>query len=94
MQAQDLLPDDRNAAQFGGVTVRKGTVGAFLLNARVWCDAEAAPAARELAARDMREALPALRALGLFEVLEVRDPALRRWLDAAGAASAGGEVTA
>ena len=85
MQAQDLLPDDRNAAQFEGVTVRKGTVGAFLLNARVWGDADAAPAAREVAARDMREALPALRALGLFEVLEVRDPALRRWLDAAGA---------
>ena len=45
MQAQDLLPDDRNVAQFEGVTVRKGTVGAFLVNARVWCDAQAAPAA-------------------------------------------------
>lgn len=92
MQAQDLLPDDRNGAQFEGVTVRKGTVGAFLVNARVWCDAQAAPAARDGAARDMREALPALRALGLFEVLEVRDPALRRWLDTAQAASAGDGV--
>ncbi|RUL73657.1 hypothetical protein [Dyella choica] len=25
--------------------------------------------------------LPALRALGLFELFEVRDPALRAWLD-------------
>lgn len=92
MQAQDLLPDDRNVAQFEGVTVRKGTVGAFLVNARVWCDAQAAPAARDVAACDMRDALPALRALGLFEVLEVRDPALRRWLDTAQAASAGDGV--
>ena len=92
MQAQDLLPDDRNVAQFEGVTVRKGTVGAFLVNARVWCDAQAAPDARDVAARDMRDALPALRALGLFEVLEVRDLALRRWLDTAQAASAGDGV--
>ncbi|MFY3135461.1 hypothetical protein ACOTFF_05020 [Achromobacter xylosoxidans] len=82
MKAQDVLPDDRDSADFHGVTVRKGTVGAFLANARLWCDAAATPQARERAAADLREALPALRALGLFEVLEVRDPALRRWLEA------------
>lgn len=83
MKAQDVLPDDRDSADFQGVTVRKGTVGAFLANSRLWCDANAAPQARECAGADLREALPALRALGLFEVLEVRDPALRRWLEAA-----------
>ena len=31
------------------------------------------------------DALPALRALGLFDVLEPRDPALRAWLSARGA---------
>lgn len=81
MKAQDLLPDGQDSARFQGVTVRKGTVGAFLENARLWLDADAAPAVRESAARDLREALPALRALGLFEVLQVRDPALRQWLD-------------
>ncbi|ALX84549.1 hypothetical protein A7P25_01820 [Achromobacter xylosoxidans] len=83
MKAQDVLPDDRDSADFQGVTVRKGTVGAFLANARLWCDAGATPRARELAGADLREALPALRALGLFEVLEVRDAALRQWLEAA-----------
>lgn len=82
MKAQDVLPDDQNVGSFQGVAVRKGTVGAFLANARVWSDAGAAPQARGEAARDMQEALPALRALGLFDVLQVRDPALRQWLDA------------
>lgn len=83
MKAQDVLPDDRDSAEFQGVTVRKGTVGAFLANARLWCDAATAPPARERAAADLREALPALRVLGLFEVLQVRDPALRQWLETA-----------
>lgn len=83
MKAQDVLPDDQNVGSFQGVAVRKGTVGAFLANARVWTDPAATPQAREDAQRDMRDALPALRALGLFDVLQVRDPVLRQWLDAA-----------
>ena len=82
MKAQDVLPDDQNVGSFQGVAVRKGTVGAFLANARVWSDANATPQAREDAARDLQDALPALRALGLFDVLQVRDPSLRQWLDA------------
>ncbi|CAB3727699.1 hypothetical protein LMG3458_04549 [Achromobacter deleyi] len=83
MKAQDVLADDQNEGSFQGVTVRKGTVGAFLANARVWNDPAATPQARDDAERDMREAMPALRALGLFDVLQVRDAALRQWLDAA-----------
>lgn len=78
MRAEDLLPDDLNQGQFNGTTVRKGTVGAFLLNARVLADAGASDEQRRQAEQDIIEALPALKALGLFEILQVRDEQLRR----------------
>ncbi|HEF5869872.1 TPA: hypothetical protein SAY52_000429 [Burkholderia cenocepacia] len=82
MRAEQMLPDQADRVDVGGTTIRKGTVGAFLVNARVLTDPNAAPAERARAEADAIEALPALRALGLFDVLEVRDPALRAWLDA------------
>ena len=82
MKAKDVLPDGKDQGSFNGVAVRKGTVGAFLANARVCCDPGAPDQAAAAARRDIEEALPALRALGLFEVLQVRDPALRAWIEA------------
>ncbi|AOI95370.1 hypothetical protein [Burkholderia sp. LA-2-3-30-S1-D2] len=82
MRAEQMLPDHANRIEADGTTIRKGTVGAFLVNARVLTDPNAAPAERARAEVDTTDALPALRALGLFDVLEVRDPALRAWLDA------------
>lgn len=82
MRAEDLLPDHLNQTDIDGVAVRKGTVGAFLANARVLRDATASDAARADAQRDIADALPALRALGLFDVLEIRDAALRAFVDA------------
>jgi hypothetical protein len=80
MQAKDILPAGMNHSEFNGVPVRKGTVGAFLANARVCTDAKASPEAVADARRDIQDALPALRALGLFDVLELRDPGLRAWI--------------
>ncbi|AJY09448.1 hypothetical protein K6W16_07825 [Burkholderia dolosa] len=82
MRADQLLPDDADRIDAGGTTIRKGTVGAFLVNARVLTDPGATPAERARAEADVIDALPALRAIGLFDVLEVRDAALRAWLDA------------
>jgi hypothetical protein len=82
MRAEQLLPDGQDRAEINGVGVRKGTVGAFLFNARVLGTPDAPPEARAEARADILAALPALRALGLFEVLEVRDPALRAWIGA------------
>lgn len=81
MRAEQLLPDHLDRIDLDGTTVRKGTVAAFLANARVWTDPHADAAARAGAAADIAAALPALRATGLFEVLAVRDAALREWLD-------------
>ena len=78
MRAEDLLPDHLDHTRIDGVLVRKGSVGAFLANARVWSDGDAD--ARAQAERHIAEALPALRALGLFEVLEIRDARLRAWV--------------
>ncbi|MFM0738767.1 hypothetical protein PQQ51_16115 [Paraburkholderia xenovorans] len=81
MRAEQILPDHVDQTDFNGVTIRKGTVAAFLANARIWIDAASNEAAREEAAADIVEALPALRAIGLFDVLDIRDARLRTWVD-------------
>jgi hypothetical protein len=82
MRADQILPDDVNHGQFGGLAIRKGTVAAFLANARAWTHAGADAAARAHAAREIERDLPALRALGLFDVLEIRDERLRAFVGA------------
>ncbi|QWP76890.1 hypothetical protein J5226_00290 [Lysobacter sp. K5869] len=82
MRAQDILPELQNEVRVGGLVARKGSVAAFLANARVLADPAAPAEARAQAERDTRELLPALRALGLFEVMDVRDPRVRAWVDA------------
>ena len=80
MRADQILPDDINHGQFNGVTIRKGTVAAFLANARTWADARASADERAQAQAQIVEDLPALRALGLFDQLEIRDECLRAFL--------------
>ncbi|MBY4897189.1 hypothetical protein [Cupriavidus sp. AU9028] len=77
MRAEDVLPNDQDHVELDGITIRKGSVGAFLANARIWCNESAGAAERQAAERDILAALPALRALGLFDVLAVRDERLR-----------------
>jgi len=73
MRAEDLLPEQINTGEFNGVTVRKGTVGAFLINTRIFLDPHSSIDARQQAETDMVDALPALFALGIFDVFEMRD---------------------
>jgi hypothetical protein len=82
MRAKQVLPDHVDQADFNGMTTRKGTVAAFLANARVWTDRGDSEEARARAETDIVDALPALRAIGLFDVLEIRDVSLRAWVDA------------
>ena len=77
MRAEDALPDYLNAAM-DGMIIRKGTIAAFLANAKVIAD-EGADAAAE---RDIVDALPSLRAVGLFGVMEVRDTRVRALVEA------------
>ena len=77
MQAQDVLPDGQDFVVRNGLTLRKGSVGAFLVNAQLLQDPNATLEARQAAERDLIALLPALEALGLFDVFELRSPALR-----------------
>jgi hypothetical protein len=81
MRAEDLLPNHIDSGDFNGTVVRKGTVGAFLANARTFLDPSAAPGRRQEAEQHMAEALAALDALGLFEVCALRDPALLAFVE-------------
>jgi hypothetical protein len=81
MRAADILPDHLNEATLNGITVRKGTVGAFLANARVWIDPLTTANERAAAENDIVDAVPALRALGVFDVLEIGDAGLRALVD-------------
>ncbi|WP_313425029.1 hypothetical protein [Stenotrophomonas rhizophila] len=81
MRPEDLLPDDRNHVQRAGITVRKGSVGAFLANATILLDADQDAAARNAAERDLLALLPGLHALGLFDVLVPKDAALRQLVE-------------
>jgi antirestriction protein ArdC len=82
MRADQILPDDVDHGEFQGVPIRKGTVAAFLANARAWTQAGADTDARAQAAREIERDLPALRALGLFDILEIRDEELRAFVNA------------
>lgn len=82
MRAEQVLPDSADRIEIRGATIRKGTVGAFLANARLWTDPQTSEQARAEAEADMLDALPALRAIGLFDVLDIRNVALRDWVDA------------
>jgi hypothetical protein len=82
MRAEELLPDDVNQRDFSGVVVRKGAVAAFLANARILSDLTSSVAAREIAEQDIVDGVPALRALGLFDVMQIRDETLRAFVEA------------
>jgi hypothetical protein len=81
MRADEILADKVNETEVNGVVVRKGSVGAFLINARTLSDPAASDEARSIAERDIIEALPALRALGLFDILQIRDERLRAFVE-------------
>ncbi|MCR6477133.1 hypothetical protein NU688_13305 [Variovorax sp. ZS18.2.2] len=77
MQAQDVLPDGQDFVIRNGLQLRKGSVGAFLVNAQLLQDPSATAEAKQAAERDLIDLLPALEALGLFDVFELRSPTLR-----------------
>jgi hypothetical protein len=82
MRADEILADKVNETEVNGVVIRKGSVGAFLANAKTFADPTASAEARSIAERDIIEGLPALRALGFFDILQVRDEGLRAFIEA------------
>lgn len=84
MRPDALLPDGVDVVEVNGVTVRKGSVGAFLISWRVMND-PGEDAGRLAAAReDLVGLLPGLRAMGVFDVFAARDPGLAALIDGVG----------
>ncbi len=75
---EDVLPDHLDRIEMDGVTMRKGTVAAFLRNAVRWTDPATTPDDRAALRPVIIEAVPALRTLGLLAIFEARDAGLRR----------------
>ncbi|MBO9708765.1 MAG: hypothetical protein J7521_11175 [Caulobacter sp.] len=82
MRTYDVLAEDSDQIEFGGVRVRRNSLAAFLANA-AFLGRPGLPAdVQDIVLREIFEALPALRAIGLFDVFEIRDPRLRAFVAA------------
>jgi hypothetical protein len=78
---EDVLPDGVEGGDFNGTYVRKGTVAAFIANAKMLDDLQRGSAEYEAVAGHIRSMKPALEAAGLFDVFEIRNPAVAEILD-------------
>lgn len=74
--AADVLPDGAEGGEFQGKFIRKGSIAAFIANAKALAGLEPGTPDYEVIADAIRDLKPALEALALFDVVEVRDPAV------------------
>ena len=80
---ENVLPDGADHAELGGVVVRKGSVAAFVANARNLEELEHDSAAYRATVAEMERLVPVLRAVGLFDVFEPKSEPVRRIVRAA-----------
>jgi hypothetical protein len=73
---EHLMPDEANFAEVNGITVRKGTMGAFLANLRILSSMPHDAPDREAVVEQCRQALPTMRENGLFDLFIFRSPEL------------------
>jgi len=78
MTPADILPDNINTIDSGGLLVRKGSVAAFLGKAFILDDAQASEATRAEAERDLRALLPAMRQLRIVDVFTLKSEIVHR----------------
>ena len=72
IRPEDVLADGVEATTFGGLDVRKGTVAAFVANAKKLALLGPDDVGRQPLERQLRDLAPALRAVGLLEVFAPR----------------------
>ena len=80
VRPEDVLPDGAEFGVFDNVRVRKGTIAAFIANVRTLDGLEPGTSGYDAVAEQLRAAVPALEAVGLFDIFEVKSPQLRRVL--------------
>ena len=70
------MPDDQNFAELNGITVRKGTMGAFLANLRILSGMSPDAPGRQAIIDQLRQGIPTMRENGLFELFTFRSAEL------------------
>ena len=76
IRPEDVLADGVDVTTVDGLDVRKGTVAAFVANAKKLALLEPDDASREPLERQLRALAPALRAVGLLDVFAPRSAAI------------------
>jgi hypothetical protein len=78
VRPEDAIPDNANAyVTNGGVQVRKGTVAAFMENARDLSTLTPGTPDHDAVAAQLRALAPAMAAAGVFDIFEVRSAVIR-----------------
>jgi len=71
MKPQDILPDNINSTEIGGMQVRKGSVAAFMANLAI-IEQPVSYDIYQTAVQDISELLPVMEALGVFTHFKLR----------------------
>jgi hypothetical protein len=80
VRAEHLLPDDKNFAELNGITIRKGTMGAFFANLRILSQMSEESPDREAIVAELKQGLPTMRENGLFDLFAFRSAELAETL--------------
>ena len=80
VRPEDVLPEGIDSTAINGLTVRKGSVAAFVANALRLEDLTEGTPEHAALVTQMRELAPALRTIGLLDVFRPRSPEVERIL--------------
>jgi hypothetical protein len=81
VSAADVIPDAADTATFNGRTIRKGTIAAFVTNAKVLQSLSPSDPGYQGVEARLRELIPDVRAVGLFDVMRPRSDSIASLLD-------------
>lgn len=71
MKPQDILPDNANFSEIGGMQIRKGSVAAFMANLTI-IEQPADYETYQTAVEDITELVPVMETLGVFTHFKLR----------------------
>ncbi|MFE1774272.1 hypothetical protein [Streptomyces sp. NPDC059008] len=80
VRPEDVLPEGVDSTAINGLTVRKGSVAAFVANALRLDDLTEGTPEHAAVVTQLRELAPALRTIGLLDVFRPRSPVVERIL--------------
>ncbi len=78
MRAEDILPDNETFVKKDGALLRKGSVAAFIANAKILLDSQSSLEECAIAEKDLIDLIPTLKAVGLFDIFEVKSEKIKK----------------